>query len=245
MKLLKYFPLFALLALFTLSCDPEPGDGQLKVVFELVKDGSPISLNENYSGDQVTAMRFEKLKFFISDLKLSGYQSTLRGVEIVDFESDRVSFTFNTIQEGTYTGLNYSLGLSEDINASNPLDFPTGDPLSASWAMYWSWATKYRFILMEGRAAPDGQIDGQGDDFFIAMHPGADGFMQNVTLNKSIAIEEGKTKTVTIQIDVDDMFDGPGGLIDLPNENQTHTTPEDRDIALKYMQNFAAAMSVK
>lgn len=243
---------FAKLALLTLgatlflnSCDDDPGEGQVKVVFEMTKDGSAINLNEVYAGDNITAMRIEKLKFYLSNVKLLGANDELREVEVVDFESDRTSFTFSNIQEGTYSGISYSVGLSPEMNASDPLDYETGHPLSASWGLYWSWAMKYRFALLEGRGAADGSIDGQGDDFIISMHPGADGFAQAVSLSESVQIEEGKTKTITVQIDVDGMFDGPGGLVDLPSENQTHTTPSDRDIALRFITNFAAAMSVK
>lgn len=245
MKLAKLALLtLASLVLF-IGCDDDPGEGQLRVNFEMTKDGTPINLNEDYTGDQITAMRVEKLKYYLSDIKLLGANDALKSVEVVDFETGRTSFTFNAVQEGTYSGFSYRLGLSPEQNGSDPLDFETGHPLSASWGLYWSWATKYRFILMEGRGAEDGTLDGQGDDFIISMHPGADEFAQAVSFSKNIEIVEGETRTLTIQIDVDDMFDGPGGLVDLPAENQTHTTPGDRDIALKFIQNFAAAMSLK
>lgn len=245
MKFFKFALLISFTGIFLSSCDNEPGPGTLRIQFEMSQDGTPINLNQDYAGDQVTAMRIEKLKFYISDLEILGSGSTLREVEVVDFGESRTAFTFNDVASGTYSGLNYTLGLSPEQNASDPVQYASDHPLSASWGLYWGWATKYRFILLEGRAAPDGNIDGAGGDFFISMHPGADEFAQLVSNSRTIEIQEGKTTTLTIQIDVDDMFDGPGGLVDLPNENQTHTTASDRYIAEKFIENFAAAMVIK
>ncbi|NVK26886.1 MAG: hypothetical protein HWE14_02515 [Flavobacteriia bacterium] len=240
----KLLATFVLASLLLTGCkdDPEPGSMTLK--FEMTQNGAVVNLNETFQADSVEALRMEALKFYISSLKLNGH-GELRSVEVIDFAEDRTSFTFNNIEAGSYSGINYTLGLSEDQNASNPIDYATGHPLSASWGLYWSWAMKYRFVLLEGRGATDGNIDASASDFFIALHPGADGLSQYVDLDNSISISEGSNTTVVVQIELEELWDGPGGYIDLPNENQSHTTSSDYYLAEKFIENFAAAMHKK
>lgn len=234
--------LFAV-AFFFHSCEEEPQTGNVKVTFNLTKDGQSVEMDEVFATDSVDAVRIERLRFYISDLNMSGH-GQLKDVQIVDFEDNRTSFTFEGLDAKSYGNLTFLVGLNEEQNASNPIDFSTGHPLSASWAMYWSWAMKYRFIIMEGWGAPDGTIDASADDFQIVLHPGMDGFEQLVDAG-TVTVRAGSTTQVVVNIDVDDMFDGPGGYMDLKTENTSHTTPTDRDIALKFITNFAAAMSRK
>lgn len=224
--------------------EDDPTPGKLQITFEMAKDGQTVDLNETFANDSVAAVRIENLKFYLSHIVLNG-KGELRDVEIVDFLQDRAAFTFSDLDAKTYSGLTFDVGLDNDQNASYPPDFETGTPLSASWAMYWSWAMKYRFIIIEGRGAPDGTFDASADDFNLVIHPGMDGWNQPVNLSDDIVIREGSTTKLTIQIDVDAMFDGPGGFMDLRVENTSHTTPTDMFIAEKFMENFAAAMSVK
>ncbi|KAB2814817.1 MbnP family protein [Phaeocystidibacter luteus] len=237
----KILATLVLASLLLTGCKDDPEPGSMMVRFSMNQNGEAVNLNETFGTDSVAALRIEALKFYISSLKLNGH-GQLAAVEVVDFSEGRVDFTFNNIEAGSYSGLNFTLGLSEDQNASNPIDYATGHPLSASWGLYWSWAMKYRFVLLEGRGATDGTIDGSSSDFFIALHPGADGLSQYVNLDQGITVSEGTTVIYDVAIDVDELWDGPGGYIDLPNENQSHTTPSDYYLAEKFIENFAAAM---
>lgn len=238
----KYALFLALPLLIFASCEEEIETGDLTVEFVLTKDGNDIALNDVFANDSVAALRVEKLKFYISHLTLKG-EGELEAAEIVDFESGRTAFTYRDIVAANYNGMTFYVGLDSTQNATYPPDVTTGDPLSATWAMYWSWAMKYRFIIMEGRGATDGTIDGSTDDFFFVLHPGEDGFQQHVVSDVNVDIKGGQVSVVRFKIDVDDVFNGPGGLIDLRTENSTHNTPSDRDLAEKFIINFGAAIS--
>ncbi len=240
----KLFLILGVSVLFACSCDTDPEPGSLKLNFEMVQDGEPIALNEEFVNENVPTVRVELLKFYLSNVQIQN-DAALTDVEVVDFKEGRTSLTFSDLEAGTYPGLTFDVGLNPDQNGSNPVDFAIGHPLSASWGMYWSWAQKYRFVILEGRGASDGVIDGSSTDFIIAFHPGMDGWNQLVELNKGFTIQEGKTSTVTIQIDVDDVFNGPAGEMDLNVDHVSHTTPTDRDIALQFIENFAAAFAMK
>ncbi|TNE30457.1 MAG: hypothetical protein EP346_03800 [Bacteroidetes bacterium] len=246
MKRAFIFSIFILTAatVFVSCKEDDPDPGKLQITFEMAKDGQTVNLNETFANDSVAAVRIENLKFYLSHIILED-KGELRDVEIVDFVQGRLAFTFDDIDAKTYSGLSFDVGLDNDQNASYPPDFETGTPLSASWAMYWSWAMKYRFVIIEGRGAPDGTFDASPDDFNLVIHPGMDGWNRAVNLSDDIVIKEGRTTSLTVQIDVDDMFNGPAGFMDLRLENTSHTTPADKDIAEKFMVNFAAAMSAK
>lgn len=244
-KLILSASLAVLTAFLFVGCEDDVvEDGSITVQFELVNNGVPVELGENYVGDQFSLMRLEQLKFYISDLKLGSSSSISKDVDVIDFYTGRTSFKIADVTPKVYDGFTMNVGLNATQNASNPIDFATGDPLSASWGLYWSWATKYRFVLMEGRGTNDGALDGT-NDASIAMHPGADDMLQTVTFSNGITVSEGSNKTITILIDVEEFWDGPGGAIDLETEPQTHTTPEDRYIAEKFIANFAAAMYIE
>ena len=129
------------------------------------------------------------------------------------------------------------------LNASDPVQFSNDHPLSAAQAMYWSWATKYRFTRIDGRANENGSIGGS-DDILIAYHPGADEFYAVKDFVRPFNLLNYDTLNVTIKMDVSKWFDGPGGVIDLPTEPQTHTAPSDYHIAVKYTENFIAALEL-
>lgn len=230
--------------LFFVGCKEEATEGSLTVRFELVKNGETVELNENFSNDSLPLMRVELLKYYISHLTL-GANKELEDVEIIDFKEGRTSFKYESLQAKSYGGISFYVGLDSTQNAAYPPDLPTGTPLSASWAMYWSWAMKYRFIILEGRGATDGAIDGSSNDITITLHPGMDGWQRLVSSENGVTIKGGENTTVVFQIDVDEMFNGPGGFHNLQIDHTTHTTPEDMDIALKFTENFAAAIHRK
>lgn len=246
MKGLHILPLVALFLLTSfIGCKrEEESTGNLMITFEMKKDGQVIALNDVFENDSVPAVRIEKLKFYFSHLNLLG-RGEIEDVDIVDFEEGRTSFIYKNIKTRNYKGITYDVGLDLEQNASYPPDFAAGTPLSASWAMYWSWASKYRFVIIEGRGATDGVIDASPDDILLVIHPGMDGWEQPVTLNTSIDIEKDLTTEVVVHIDMDRMFNGPAGFMDLRVENMSHTTVEDSHIALKFIENFAAAMYVE
>ena len=145
---------------------------------------------------------------------------------------------------GSYEKFMVGIGLDQTLNASDPVSFEQGHPLSAAEAMYWSWAAKYRFVRIDGKAN-ENAIVGDTTDLLIAYHPGADDFYDTRTFEKPFVLVEGETTELVINLDMAKVFDGPGGAINVPTEPQTHTAPDDYDLAVKFSKNFVAAFDVK
>jgi len=232
------------------SCkeDPKPQpseDGTLKVSIQLYNGANAMNWDDVIAVDNVNEYRMEFLKFYLSNIyavNTSGNKAMLKDVVLADASvSDGMTFEFK-LKKGSYDKLELGVGLDSLLNASDPIQFSNDHPLSAAQAMYWSWATKYRFTRIDGRANENGSIGG-ADDILIAYHPGADEFYRTIELVNPFTISVGSTTNFNVKLDVAAWFNGPGGTIDIPTEPQSHTEPSDYDIAVKFTNNFAAAFS--
>lgn len=232
------------------SCkdDPEPTPdtkGNLKVSFQLYNGANTMDWDETVSLDNVNEYRMEFFKFYLSNIyavNTSGDKVKLEDVLIADASvADGMTFTYE-LENGSYDKLEVGVGLDSLLNASDPIQFANDEPLSAAQAMYWSWAAKYRFVRIDGRANENGTI-GSPDDLLLAYHPGADEFYRTIELVNPFTITGGQTADFNVKLDVAAFFNGPGGTIDIPTEPQTHTEPSDYHIAVKFTNNFVAAFS--
>lgn len=244
---------FALLLFNMSSCDrtepvpSKPKNSKVLVKLNMVNDGVPMEWNEITQVDGVNALQFSLLKFYLSNIKIengAGETSTLTDLILADADDGpAMEYTFSA-KAGSYQAISFGIGLDPVQNASDPLDFAPSDPLSAASGMYWSWGMQYRFVVVEGRANVAGNV-GSSDDLLLAYHPGADAFYETTRLAKAFALVENQTTTLNINIDIADFFNGPGGIIDIPTEPQTHTSPPYYDLAEKFSKNFAASFTIE
>lgn len=228
-----------LTTLASMSCDKEKVAENINTNFEfaLVSNGATIDLGDQISTDSIPALRIDEMKFYISNIKFYRGTDTMlvSDVELVSFLEGKTSFSYEIRSEG-YDGMVFGLGLNPIQNATDPTQVELSDPLSAAWGMYWSWGAKYRFVVFEGKANMNGML-GSSDDISLSYHPGADNLYKRVEINVPI-----NGIKVIIPIDIADLFNGPGGYIKLPEENQTHTTPSDYVIAEKFITNMQGAL---
>lgn len=229
------------------SCKDEPEEpitGTLQLKIELYNGTAPMQWNEIVSLAGMNEYRMDFFRFYLSHVQAiqGGNKVELKDLILADAA---VGMTYNfTLNNGNYDALTFGIGLDVLQNASDPVTFPNAHPLSVAQGMYWSWAAKYRFIRLDGRANEAGQINSP-DDFMLAYHPGADEFYREREFVKAFGIQGGKTTVFTLKLDVAAFYEGPGGTIDMPKEPQTHTAPEDYHIAEMFTNNFAAAFSIK
>jgi len=231
------------------SNDPEPTPstkGTLKLEFNLYNGANTMGWNEVVAIDNVNEYRMEFMKFYLSNIyavKTSGEEVKLADVVLANAaETDGMTFLFD-LEKGSYDKIKFGFGLDSLLNASDPVQFSPEEPLSAAQAMYWSWATKYRFVRIDAKANENGTI-GSPDDLLIAYHPGADEFYSVGEFVNPFTITVGNTTTFSMKLDMAAVFDGPGGVINMPTEPQTHTEPSDYQIAVKFIANWIAAFSV-
>lgn len=223
----------------------KPTTGTLNLSFALYNGANTMDWDETVAIDNVNEYRMEFMKFYLCNLyaiKTNGDEVKLKDVLIADASVENgMTFTF-TLAPGSYDKIRIGFGLDSLLNASDPVQFQPAEPLSAAQAMYWSWATKYRFVRIDAKANENGTI-GSPDDILVAYHPGADEFYGTREFVNPFSITAGSTSNFDIKLDMAAVFNGPGGVLNIPTEPQTHTEPSDYDIAVKFIANWLAAFS--
>ena len=242
--------LYSILLLFVFAqctddCECEDTKfGKVRLTYHILNNGQEVQLTDKFSFVSMNEMMLEKLKFYLSNVSArqsTGIDVSIREFELIDFESSElISFSYD-IPIGDYTSLSFGMGLDSLQNKSDPNSFDIDHPLSAGQGMYWSWAMKYRFVILEGRSNKLDTI-GQPSDVIMAYHPGANSLYYTYQKPVSFSIAESKTSSIDVFIELENVFDGPGGIIDIPTENQSHTTPDDYNIAQKFIINLGNAI---
>lgn len=222
--MIKRILLFALVVSLFISCKKdEPETGTLKINF-LVEGSSGLAelpfLSEDING---VPMRIELLKVYFAKMALtnaSGEAVALSDIELLDYGTNQQSRSF-TVKNGSYSTLDFILGIDPEQNASNPVDFDDNHPLSAAQNMYWTWASKYIFFKIEGRA--DTTFENLFNHLFI-YHVGMDGLSRNVSLPaSSITIEGDKTTEINVVLNLNVVLANSAQGVDVVDESLTHT----------------------
>lgn len=166
----------------------------------------------------------------ISLVKADGTEQLLEDVVLFDFQSTNI---ITNISEGDYTGFKVGVGLDEILNESDPNVFDPGHPLSYANNTHWSWAAKYKFVMLEGKSGTDLSST-------FAYHLGADALYRAIDISQSTSISNTETTILTLNIDFDKVFEN----IDFTEEKLTHTN-DNMPLAEKVMNNFSGALSVE
>jgi len=233
---MKYLPNLIVAFLVTLlfvSCGN--GDSTVSMEVRLTYNDAPYAVGETvYKGD--TAVKFEKFYFYLSDLQIGDQL-----VEEVMFCNAEDSTTMNyqwTLDKKAST-LNFCVGVDSLNNALDPTTFDVGHPLSSANDMYWSWATKYRFLRIDGRSNSSGTLG--TDDILLAWHTGKDELYRCVDLTSQIAGSIKGGDHLILEFELDRFIQG----MSLETESMTHTMANDYNIAVKLSNQLPGAFHLR
>ena len=243
----------SLLTLLTMamSCEStkEVKDSFIEIVPEATFGGTIEGFNNPNPINGSTDVLISELKFYLS--KIRAVASDDREYALVDycffdfrnpdFEKYRVK-----LPEGVnIKGLRVNVGLDSTQNYSDPASFNQAHPLSAARGMYWTWATQYRFLLIEGKANQTSLI-GSSTDQGISYHPGGNHlYVEDVFLPLNLGVGNGSTRTVMLKLDVNQWFNGISGTIDPLTESNVHAAPEDQALGKRFIENLSASMRLQ
>lgn len=251
MKKIFYLLLPFYLLLTASNCtDPEPQQpepqkgGTLTVRFLPIYDGKTLTMDQAVSLAGTWQIKFQRLSFFCEVLNGNTPISTTK---LVDFSTlydetaakNGVVATF-PLAEGTYASTNLGIGVGSPNNVKKPVDFEKGNPLASTDAYWDSW-TSYIFTKTEGKVDKDknGKFD-----YAFSYHTGTDEMFRRVGLNKNISIVTGQNIDMTVEIDFKKILDGNAGTID-PLKDQNAHSLSNKAVALKIMNNYPSAVSIK
>lgn len=227
------------IAIFGLnSCKEEvaAGEGTLTMKYEAKVNNMPLVFDQIYdlNGDSV---RFEVLKFYVSDVHIHDQDGAnmmeVKDVDLINFNNE-ASTSFSTLlASGAYKNPMYSVGLSLDLNASDPSTFESTHPLSLGNSMYWMMSNAYIYFKIEGFRT----INGIEEPFVY--HVGHMVLAQEKELEKAFSINKGTTTTLVNTLDLNSVFSN----IDFDTESETHTM-NNMPLANKMMGNFTNGLSI-
>ena len=227
-------PVVALIALTVLAgCEQDQiheDRGTLKLVFDMTYDGADLDLEQDatLNGENIRITRF---KFYAGDIRLGGDQ--LSDVELISFNEGSTERTYS-LPMGTYSGLDLAIGVPFDLNNANPATYGADHPLSTSNNMHWPMGN-YIFTKIEGFYQ---------DTLPFLYHVGLDTFYTELSSSIDVPISPGATTTVTVSMDLYDVFAGQAQTIDPVTEFDTHTM-NDMPLAAKVISNLAASTTIE
>lgn len=244
--------LYAALAMLVMatSCEddtptPAPATkGDLVWKNTLMNYGSVVDLNVDQNIPNTNWLRVEAMRYYISRIEFMNSNSQWVTASEVEYFSQETGKNMVTLQlpTGTYTKAKAIIGLDSELNATDPNTVNIDHPLSSSKAMYWSWALKYKFLVLEGKTNID--HSGTPTDILLNYHPGDDalGYTREWDVDLTIG---SVADTLSMDIELASIFNGPGGTVDFYTENSTHMSDSAQyKIGEKLLHNFSAAFSV-
>lgn len=138
------------------------------------------------------------------------------------------------------TAIKFNIGVDECRNDSlDPTTQLEGPFMPQVPTMYWSWATGYRFISIDGRV----DASANADSSLIAKfeyHTGLNNLLRTVELETSDLSLSDQEIALTIKVDLQKLFEN----IDFTTELVTHTS-NNLPLALKVTENATKAFSIQ
>lgn len=238
-------PLAALfLTLLLISCGDDTSQFDMNV--QLSFEDSPLVIAQDYTYPDGRTIRFNRVSFFISDLRVS---DGIESVELIEaqhinltqshLDADAAEIGFQVISENldmpTISSATFNLGLTPNQNALAPNDYPTDSDLSNS-AEYWIGWESYVFAKIEGLVDLDD--DGNPESTF-ALHLGSDDIMRSVTMEE--IDQNGDNYTLDIDIDLLSIFERNGTVYDIVETTNIHSLAQI-DEASFLIDNWQAAI---
>lgn len=207
------FSLFCLLGpfVFIMGCKDKPPVIVPETTFTITcvnkVDGIPVNLDDTtyaYTNAAGNKYNVSALKYYISNVSLvkeDGDKVFLGGYFLMDeSKPSTLTRTFKQVPAGIYKGLEYFIGLDSLHNHTGD---QAGD-LDPAYGMIWTWATGYRFLVLEGK-----YISNQNTHSGFVFHVALD---TNLVVNKhafpAISIQD-KNVTATLECNVNEIFQNP------------------------------------
>lgn len=189
--------------------------GSLEIAFKGTFGNEPLYMFDrsyNFRGD--AEIKWQIFQFFLSDLELLTSQPgmdqiMLSPIETVNFgdiqnESQALEgyiLTFNDLEVGSYSGLQFGLGVSPELNATQPSDYSPAEPL-AQVSSYWEAASSYIYTKIEGNADLDGDGMFGEEEEKITYHLGASELFAKRALPVNVEIRENTTTQIVVNVDL-------------------------------------------
>ncbi len=218
--------------------------GTFKLSFEAqTSNGQNLVFNQPYVDSLGYTIQIEGFKFYISNLtlvKTNNQEIKIKDVDLINFKVAGENYTDAKILIGDYKAIKFGIGVDSVLNHIDPSQYPNNHPLSLYQNTYWNWSTQYRFLMLEGRA--DTVIGSSSNiNQLLIYHTGLDNLYREYQKNVTFSIGLNAIYEEKLIIDINQIFYGTFGNIDLKTESFTHATT-NYNVALKATENLKTAI---
>jgi hypothetical protein len=251
----KFLSLLAFALMVTTSCkedDPVVTDPIINtsVAVNLHYDfnfgSDDFALNTEYTLDNGYKVRYSLATYYLSKPVIMDDADGMTALspEYLLVRPDVMMSDLGFIEEGHAHMFNISVGIDSIANTDNgstgvqPTDFINPDnPLSPQPEnMYWSWASGYIFVKIEGEV--DFEADGTYDQVF-KYHLGTNEFRKDRSTMVHSDVLGGNTLNIVMTIDYKEFFNG----VDLKTEFLSMSMGGSRPLGFKMMNQFDQAIT--
>jgi hypothetical protein len=251
---MRYAILFLLATAFLFaSCesDPEEVQGKVNLNFQATYQDAPLVMfDEVYTYPDGSPVKIKLFNYYVSDITLmadgAGEDQLISEVELIDYAevydvntaAEGLTINLDNIKPGVYTGVRIGLGLTGQLNATQPGEYEAGHPLSDN---FWSWARGYVFAKIEANADIDG--DGQFSDK-LTYHIGSDDLFTTLEMPKSIVVKAGEPAQLNFTVDLYDVLNNNGNYLDISEASNTQDHTNNEAIYGFLWENLSSAFKV-
>ncbi len=225
---------------------PPIPQGIMSINFKPNYNAKPFVINQIYNINGKNT-RFTRLSFLLTETcpKASSSEGScgtnaylIDLTTLDDSTKSAKGFTqiLSNLYEGNKTGLQMSLGVAPNLNASQPKDFPSSNPLSDG-GLYWADWKSYIFTKIEGLMDKDGNGTFETG---ITLHTGGNDSFRQTWFPQTFTVDSKGTTTLNFDLNINTLLRG----IDLSTVNSTHQTG-DKPTMLKIMDNLKDGITLK
>lgn len=212
----------------------------LKVNFKVKYKGTDLEYLDDYNYPvSNNAIEFSKVSFFVTNLKLDN--TMVKEVSYVNIptaskspNSPGYKLITTNVQPGSYNKISFNIGVPPSLNAKQPNNFTSENPLSEA-SEYWSNWNSYIFSRIEGRIDNDDNTDLEVP---FALHTGIDEALMQYSFDKNITLGDSQNGEITFVLDLYEVFNDNGTVFDIINNPQLHAPAK-----LPAMKNLAARIN--
>jgi hypothetical protein len=184
--------------------------------------------------------KFTKAHVYLSGIALANSSGHVHASEYAQIIAPEDEYDLGEIASGSYTGVNFNIGVDSAANHSDPTTYAAGHALAATSATFdhWSWNSGYVFVKIEGIADTTASMTGAVNGPF-EIHIGGDSYLRSISLPKTFDIPTSGAYEFGVKIDWAKALDG----VDLRHAT-THTM-DNMPLAQQVLANLVTAISVE
>lgn len=192
-----------------------------------------------YTTEDGREISFSYFGMYLSELSLQladGAVAPKLDVMLTTMEDNDLETT--VFPKGEVTGLNFTVGVDSSVYHIDPATYSENHPLASKLpTMYWSWATGYRYISIEGMVDTSA-AGGAGVNKSFQYHIGLDANLVKSSLSSSVINTANQNVVIDLKVDIAKLLEN----VDFTSEHTTHTF-NDPELAAKISANAEASIS--